>query len=153
MKTDLNDIIQATRNNQGLFKDLCETITLIKLWKQLNNEKTTQDLIKIAEKFIEWEHYPIIHPRLKNSLLLVSERFEKMLKNIPGSIIEKTILRPFDIKTTINLKCFKKPRHIRTKNFLDTHERVKRAKEFLNELRKIEFDPSMSCFDDSYYDY
>ena len=45
--------------------------------------------MQIAGSFIEWEHHQVIHPRLEKSLLLVSERFEKMLKKIPGAIIEK----------------------------------------------------------------
>ena len=76
-----------------------------------------------------------------------------MLKNIPGKKVEKTILRPFQVKTTIHLKCFKTNKHIRTKNFLDKDERIEKAKEFLNELKKIHFDPNMNCFKDNYYKF
>ena len=84
--------------------------------------------MQIAGKFIEWEHRHIIQPRLELSLLKVGETFEKMLKNIPGKTIEKTILRPFKLKTTISLKCFKTKKHIRTKNFLEKEERIQKAK-------------------------
>ena len=149
----LKKIISASSGHQLLFQDLIEIIPVVKLWARVEQEKDPERLMDVAGKFIEWEHEQVIRPRLEQSLLLVTERFENILKRIPGAIFEKTILRPFRVKTTINLECFLRPKYIRTKNFLDTSERIIRAKEFLKELQKIDFDPSMSCFNDPYYNY
>lgn len=76
------------------------------------------------------------------------------LKNVSGRYIERKILLPrYSIRSTISLNCFVRPRYIHRKNFLNPFERKQRAIEFLNEFKKISFDPYGDCFDDPYYRY
>ena len=146
-------IIKATIKDKVVFDDLVEIISLLPLWDKSERSTDPEVLLTVADQFIEWEHHEVIQPRLERALLEVGESFERSLKHIPGRFMEKTLLRPFDIRVTINLNCFKKPHYIRTKNFLHAPERITRAKEFLRELEKINFDPKMICFNDPYYQY
>ena len=91
-------IINSIIHDRKIFKDFAEIYSLLPLWdkiESLNNQKT---LIQIAGKFIEWEHRHIIQPRLEMSLLKIGETFERMLKNIPGKIVEKPFLSHFKSK-------------------------------------------------------
>ena len=148
-----NEIINSIIHDRKIFVDFADVYSLLPLWSIIEKNKDSKLLLSTAKEFIKWEHRQIIQPRLEMSLLKVGETFEQMLKNIPGKTIEKTILRPFKLKTTISLRCFKTRKHLRTKNFMDKNERIQRAIEFLNELKKINFDPYMNCFNDPYYNY
>ena len=108
-------IINAIIHDREIFVDFTD-IYLLPLWSALETKNNSKELFNTAKKFIQWEHHHIIQPRLEMSLLKVGESFERLLKNIPGKSTEKTILRPFKIRTTIYLNCFK-GKHLRTKNF------------------------------------
>jgi hypothetical protein len=147
-------IINAVKNNHLIFNDLIEIIGLNKSWKTLKSPKLQlSKSIKITNNFIEWEHRTVIKPRLNKSLMKIGEKLESWLKKVPGKIFEKILPKTTRVKTTISLDCFEEEKHIHTKDFLNTEERIIRAKEFLHELKKIDFDPTMTCFDDEYYNY
>ena len=86
---ELHKIIGATISDRPLFKDLTEIISLIPLWKSSDVSDQESQLILTADKFIEWEHYQIIQPRLEKALLKVNERFEKDAQKNPWKIFRK----------------------------------------------------------------
>ena len=147
-------IINAIKNDHLILHDLAEIISLHENWKILKSPNLQlPKAMEVAAAFIEWEHRTVIKPRLHKSLMKIEERLESWLRKVPGKTFEKIIPKTTRVKTTISLDCFEEKKHIHTKDFLNTEERIIRAKEFLYELKKIHFDPTMACFDDEYYNY
>ena len=150
-----NDLLSMSYQ-QVFASDVNEVLELLPLWQKLNetDHETENELLleSIAHKFIHWEHFTVIQPRLERAKYSVGRGLRYFLKHVAGRRFERKILLPYGVRTTINLNCFKEPRYIHTKNFLNPFEREKRAIEFLNELKKIDYDPTGSCFDDDYYE-
>lgn len=147
------ELLNLIKEENEILNDAIHVRTLLNLWKQLSIETEFNKIEKIAHEFIHWEHFEVIGPRLENAQYKVGKILRYFLKNVSGRFFEKKFLLRYKVRSTISLNCFKKTRFIHTKNFLSSLERKKRAIEFLNELKKINYDPEELCFKDPYYQY
>lgn len=104
------------------------------------------------EKLVEWEHLHVIQPRMLAKAKDLSLLWRISLSNVPGRYAEALLMKPiFNIKTTLSLKCFPEKKHLRTKNFLSSKDRIDQAREFFLIFEKMSFDPQMQCFQDQNY--
>jgi hypothetical protein len=103
------------------------------------------------EIFVNWEHRTIIQPQMKKGFSQLGAPLRMMLKKVPRRSVEAIFFAPFNVRTTFNLKCFKKKRYLRTENFMDPNKRINQAREFFGIMMELNFNPNMSCFKDDYY--
>jgi hypothetical protein len=126
------DILEKMETGKGLSKK--------ELWDQF-------------EIFVNWEHRTIIQPQMKKGFSPLAAPLKLMLKRVPNRSVEAIFFDPFNVRTTFNLKCFKKKKYLRTENFMDPNKRISQAREFFGLMMELNFNPNMSCFNDDYYRY
>jgi hypothetical protein len=117
----------------------------------LNLSEQTQD--RHFESLVRWEHEEFFQPRLKKVFDKLGFIMRNSLSFIPGEYLEGYIMKPLlGMRTTLSLSCFNDPnRKLRTRNFMDYEQRIDQAREFYGSLKQIAFDPSLQCYNDSYY--
>lgn len=118
----------------------------------LKDERISSDrLDEHFEKFVNWEHSIFIQPRIEQLVKPLPSVFKFMLKNVPGRAFELSLGSLVHQRTTLNLSCFKNNIYLKTDNFLSDTDRKDQARDFYRLMKEIEFDPSYSCYNDSYY--
>lgn len=103
------------------------------------------------QEFVQWEHAYIIQPKIENLFKNLPSAFQYMLRNVPGRIVEFPLNLAFKVRTTLNLQCFNNNTYLKTEDFLDPEVRIAQAEAFYLQMKRINFDPSYSCFNDDYY--
>lgn len=146
----LDELMFSQKNNKA-FAFLLDTQELYPLFEEI--AKKENDLMgkkQIAFHFARWEHERIIQPRIMDLYDEMPGLIQFMVRHVPDTGIE-FFLKALQIRTTLGLECLSPFTPLRTKDFMDSQQRVNQAVNFHSLLAKNNFDPEHSCFNDPYY--